>query len=64
MPSRAKQIKEKPPRLTDPDPTKILPFRKPAGVDVKDVAKRAGMNVNALLRAALFEYMEKNGLNS
>lgn len=57
-------MKDKPARVTDADRTKILSFRQPANINVKAIAKKAGTNVNALLRAALIEYMERNELAS
>lgn len=57
-------MKDKPDRITDADRTKILSFRQPANINVKAIAKKAGTNVNALLRTALIEYMERNQLAS
>lgn len=57
-------MKNKPARITDADRTKVLSFRQPANINVKEMAKKAGTNVNALLRVALLEYLERNKLAS
>jgi hypothetical protein len=57
-------MKNKTKRENIVDRYKIFSFREPTCVNLKDIADKAGMNVNALLRTALLEYIERNKLTS
>jgi hypothetical protein len=49
-------------RITDPNRKTVISFRQPADINLKAVAARAGVNVNALMRNAIYEYIEQHRL--